>query len=193
VVTGSETAENGTITLDGNLIVSATGSLTLTNVTLAMDCSNDGEFGITVEPGGALSVAGSVITSATGKGFDFAVHGASFEMIDSELHGAGWGPEQGLGNSPSAASGERGLVIGTDNALLAGNTISRNHVGVILTDNAILSNTVHGGDGCCRIRGPAAPSECTAHLAITWSATRFAPQFTGASSRRLSRRGVLRQ
>jgi parallel beta-helix repeat protein len=151
VVTGPETVENETITLDANLVVSATGSLTLTNVTLAMDCSNDGEYGITVAPGGSLLIADSVITAATGNGFDFAVHGASFEMANSELHGAGWGPEQELGSSNAIDSGQRGLVIGTDEAILEGNTLSHNHVGAILTgagitltNNAIISNTIHG-------------------------------------------------
>jgi len=54
-----------------------------------------------VEPGGSLLIADSVITSATGNAFDFAVHGMSFETMNSELHGAGWGPEEvTLGEQP---------------------------------------------------------------------------------------------
>ena len=150
IVTGPETVAHQTIDLHGNLVVSTTGSLTLTDVTLVMHTPTDGAYGISVEPGGALRVADSVITSGTGSGFAFAVKGDAFRMTGSELHGAGWGPRQGLGNAVDATTGSRGLVIRTDGAVVEDSTLSHNHVGAILTgagitlaNNTIASNTVH--------------------------------------------------
>ncbi|MCK4451513.1 MAG: right-handed parallel beta-helix repeat-containing protein [Anaerolineae bacterium] len=150
-MTSSESVENQAVTLDGNLIVQSGGSLTLTNVTLTMTCQHNGEHRIEVEPGGSLFITNSVITAANENSFDFAVHGSAFEIHSSGLHGAGWGPEQELSNTGAITSGQRGLFVGTDNAVLDGNTLSGNHVGVILggsgitlSSNTIISNTVHG-------------------------------------------------
>lgn len=152
IVTGTEAVENEAITLDGNLIVKPGGSLTLRNVTLTIDCQYDGQYRIEVEPGGSLFVEGSEISAASlAHGFAFAVDGSAFEMEDSEVHGVGWGPEQELRDNEAILSGQRGLLIRTDNALLDRNIFSNNYVGVILassgvtlTHNTIVSNTVHG-------------------------------------------------
>ena len=58
---------NCTIVVTGDLIVASGGDLTLNNVTLKMNSSTGGEFGIVVDAGGALRVhKGSVITATNG-------------------------------------------------------------------------------------------------------------------------------
>jgi len=54
IVTDSTVVENQIITLPGNLVVAAGGSLTLQTVTLEMNGTYDGEFGIDVEFAGKL-------------------------------------------------------------------------------------------------------------------------------------------
>ena len=152
-VTGEETVQDKSVTLNGNLTVGAGGSLTLRNVTLNVNSQYDGQYGIEVEPGGSLFIYGSTIAAADEEhGFSFLVDGAAFEMKDSELHGAGWGPEDdSLGGEEAIMAGSKGLLIAADDAVIDGNTISNNHVGIIVagsdatvTNNNIHSNKVHG-------------------------------------------------
>jgi parallel beta-helix repeat protein len=152
-VTGEETVEDKAITLNGNLTVGPSGSLTMRNVTLNVNSQYDGQYEIEVEPGGALFIYGSTIAAADEEhGFSFLVDGSAFEMKDSELHGAGWGPEdESLGGEEAIMAGTKGLLIAGDNAVVDGNTISNNHVGLIVagsgatvTKNNIHSNKVHG-------------------------------------------------
>ncbi len=73
IVTGSETYQNQGITLRGNLIVKAAGSLTLDGVKLSFDPIGDSPIGITVEPEGSLVIRDSAITSESAAGFRFLV------------------------------------------------------------------------------------------------------------------------
>ena len=94
VVTGSEVVENQTILLNGNLEVEDGGDLTLRGVTLTMNNSYDGEYGILVKSGGVIAIESeTVITAAFDSAhFTFVVEeGAQFSMKDSELHRCGWG------------------------------------------------------------------------------------------------------
>ena len=84
-------------------------------------------------------------------------------MKDSELTRCGWGPDsEELGDKATILSGIRGLIVDTSNAVIEGNTLSNNHVGIILTgpgiildNNTIHSNKVHGilihGGSTCQI------------------------------------------
>ena len=155
VVTGTQVVENDAIALNGNLIVENGGNLTLRAVTLTMNNSYNGEYGIRVKSGGAITIEeGSVITATSDSDrFSFAVEsGARFLMRNSELSRCGWGPDsEDLWDKVPILSGMRGLVIDTSNAVIEGNTLSNNHVGIILTgygitldNNHIHSNKVHG-------------------------------------------------
>ena len=164
VVTGTQVVENDTIALNGNLIVENGGDLTLRAVTLTMNNSYNGEYGIRIKSGGAITIEeGTVITAASDSAhFSFAVEsGAGFLMKDSELSRCGWGPDsEELGDKATILSGIRGLVVDTSNAVIEENTLSNNHVGIILTgpgitlnNNNIHSNKVHdiyirGGSTC---------------------------------------------
>jgi len=124
VVTGNETYANQQIVLSSDLVVRSGGNLTLINVTLLVNCSYDGEFGITVEAGGCMNVlSGSVITA-----YDPAYHfyfyveaGAVFRMFDSELHYCGYGI-YGVEWCE--------FMICTSDAVIANSLLSRNLVGV---------------------------------------------------------------
>lgn len=155
IITGSEVVENQNILLNGNLEVEAGGELTLRGVTLTMNNSYHGEYGIRVKAGGAVTIEETTeITAASDSArFGFAVEsGAEFLMKDSKLSRCGWGPDsEELGDDATILSGIRGLVIDAANAAVEGNTLSDNYVGIILTgpgisldNNNIHSNKVHG-------------------------------------------------
>jgi len=119
-VIGMEVAENETIELSGNLTIKAGGSLTLRNVTLRMNVEHDGQYGISVEEGGALSIYNSNISSTTGFRFFFSVMVGSFVMKNSVLHDAGGGGGADWGGEPR----KRGLYVQADDAVIDGNLIA---------------------------------------------------------------------
>jgi len=80
---------NTTIVLDGNLKVT-TGDLTLDNVSLVMNCTVDGQYGINVSAGGTLNVINTNISAFNGSlHYKFAVYGCmTMELCDvSEMWG----------------------------------------------------------------------------------------------------------
>lgn len=82
--------ESQTIILNGNLIVQPAGRLTLNDVTLTLNSSYDGQYGIVVNQDGAMFINNSVVASENQlHTYNFAVHGSSFEMKNSELHHCG--------------------------------------------------------------------------------------------------------
>ncbi len=93
IITGAEVVENEIITLNGNLIVKNGGMLTLRNVTLTIDNSYTGQYGISAEPGSSISIYNSILSSSNLEyKFSFDVENAVFVMMDSELHGGGYAP-----------------------------------------------------------------------------------------------------
>jgi len=134
VVRGREVVQDLGVLLTGNLIVKGGASLTLRNATLAMDCRYDGEYGISVEPGGSLAIHGSIITAVPRQHrFHFTAHGDAFVMANSELHGCGWADVY----PPPDRADPRGLVLKTDGAVLLGNLISGNYMGAVLVGQRI--------------------------------------------------------
>jgi parallel beta-helix repeat protein len=65
IVTKNLILENASVMLNGNLSVSSKASLTLKNVNLTMNCSNDGEYGIKINPESSIFIYDSVIASPT--------------------------------------------------------------------------------------------------------------------------------
>ena len=130
------------IILNGNLTVNETGSLTLDNVTLLMNCITNGSYYIEVQPGGEMYILNnSNISSANEYRYLFWVKNDSkFEMRNSELHGCGYEWDN------------RGLLIETDNVTIESSTISHNYVGIslrgssnnIITNSSILYSTYYG-------------------------------------------------
>ncbi len=151
VITGTEIVQNADVLLDGNLTVQSGGSLTLRNTRLTLNGTYNGQYGIRVQAGGAITIeGGNVITATKDTGrFTFVVEpNAGFVMRDSELHGCGWGTPYGAGTGENTG----GLAIYTDNTLLEGNLFSNNFIGVTLwngagarlSGNRFLTNTWSG-------------------------------------------------
>lgn len=92
IIDNATTITGETIILDGNLFVNDGGSLTLDNTTLKMNCSKDGEFGIFIKNGGAITIKSNSYITKNGTGnFPFQVEaGASFSMADSKLEYCGY-------------------------------------------------------------------------------------------------------
>jgi parallel beta-helix repeat protein len=149
VITGTEVVQNTEVLLDGNLTVQNEGSLTLRNVWLNLNGTYNGQYGIRVQAGGAITIeSDSVITATKDTGrFTFVVEtNTSFVMRDSELHGCGWGiPYESYEDTT-------GLAIYADNAFLERNLFSNNYNGIALrgatnaqiTGNQFLSNLWSG-------------------------------------------------
>jgi len=157
IVTQEQTIENEAIILNGDLTVKDGGSLTLTNVTLKLNCDYDGQYRITVETGGSMFINRSNITAADLEHrFAFIVRGDAFVMRDSELHGCGWGREgkdQGI-PEPAPVSHDAegwsvaGLFIETDRAVIESNLISNNFAALVLegTGITVKSNNINSND-----------------------------------------------
>jgi hypothetical protein len=64
IITTTNTTSNKEIILNGNLTIAEGGSLTLTNVTLRVNCTIDGEHHIEVKNNGTLYINGSSIITA---------------------------------------------------------------------------------------------------------------------------------
>jgi parallel beta-helix repeat protein len=154
IVTGTESYSDQTIVLDGNLIVENGGNLTFEKVTFELKCHFDGEYSISVNPGGKFYVLdGSVITSYTpSNAYSFLVQpNSTFRMSNSELHSSGWHaviptPEQPMG-----------LSIFSDDAVVENCLISNNEYsilamsgGIVIRNNNITENEQGiniGGEG----------------------------------------------
>jgi parallel beta-helix repeat protein len=136
IVTGTESVENATIILNGNLIVESGGTLTLTNVTLRMDQSPSGAYQILANPGSGLIISKSTIEPLQeGYQFGISVKSAHFALTDSTLNGPGIPP------SIYAL-----WISDTNGATLEGNTINyansitlSNSMNTIIRDNTITS------------------------------------------------------
>jgi parallel beta-helix repeat protein len=132
IVTNDTVVENETIVLNGNLIVEDGGNLTLMNVTLKMNCAENGSNYILVKNGGAMHVIdGSNITSNTPDGdhrFDFWVKKeAVFQMRKSELHECGYSP--GYGGYENS-----GLFIEADHSIISDCLFSDNKIGMTISN-----------------------------------------------------------
>lgn len=131
--------ESVVIVLDGNLTIESGGSLALSNVTLMVDCSFDGEHRIEVKGGGSLYIndtdgepstrgdASNITALNSSNSYLFWVDsGAVFQMNNSELHYCGY--NQAIGISYD------GLWINTNGTIVENNSFENNENGIILCD-----------------------------------------------------------
>ncbi|MBA3044196.1 hypothetical protein FP804_03565, partial [archaeon] len=130
IVMGDTFIENETllwndtvITLNGNLTINETGSLTLDNVTLIMNCTTNGTYHIEVQPGGEMYILNnSNITSANEYRYLFLVkNDSTFEMRDSELSECGY---------MYGSLEKNGLYIKANNVTIKNSTITNNYQGI---------------------------------------------------------------
>ncbi len=137
---------NETIVLNGNLIIEDNGNLTFRNVTLIMNCSKNGEFGIEVKDSGKFYILdydnnqettndrSNITANNPEYEFKFLVNsGAVFEMKNSELSECGYW------------QGKPGLTIKADNAVIDNSSFYNNWYGIYLSsssNNQITNNSV---------------------------------------------------
>ena len=150
---------NTTIILNGNLKVT-TGDLTLDNVTLIINCTSDGQYGINVSAGGALNLVNDNITAFNGAHhYKFAVFGnMTMDRCNvSEMWGDKANREEGGGVaifagetrilSSTISNGESSgiQVHGIAGPEITATTVSRNgHNGIMTFDNG--RPTIRGCD-----------------------------------------------
>ena len=132
IVTGTEIRENEEIILTGNLTIKDGGKLTFKNVTLKMNCAEEGEFYIEVQSGGEFYIldndennlttydASNITAVNPDYNYYFQVkNNGKLEMKNSELHECGYNK-----------FGYEGLRIESDNVLISHNLISDNYYGL---------------------------------------------------------------
>jgi len=132
VITEPTIVSNQEIVLNGNLIVRS--SLTFDNVTLRINSSYSGEYGIYVTEKASMTITGgSVLTSLTEDAmhrFVFAVYGSDFTMQKSQLS------ECSL------------FLVRTDNSVITDNQIAHSDYGIYVygaSSVTIIGNTITAG------------------------------------------------
>ena len=62
-INNTTSISNEVIILTGNMTIGSNGTVTLENVTLKMNLTDEGAFGINITPGGTLNILNSTITT----------------------------------------------------------------------------------------------------------------------------------
>ena len=145
VVTNVEIRKNETIILNGNLTIENAGFLEFQNVTLLMNCKNDGQYHIEVKSGGTFLIYDndennetsndSSIISAFNEDYEYVFwirRWSTVVMKNSELHECGY------------ESHNKGLIIESDDVIFDKNLISNNYCGLFIDsgDPIIINNTI---------------------------------------------------
>ena len=138
-VTTATTWSDETVLLEGNLTVGAGGDLTLSNVTLVVNSTFDGEYRLEVLSGGAIDLRANTTVIARDTGFPYAFQvrpNAAFAARDATVRDVGWSSYSGAGYD------ERGLYVAGTVATIDGLTVTDSPDGLVLfgTDDAVLSN-----------------------------------------------------
>ena len=92
VINNATVVTGETIEMTGSIIINDGGSLVLNGATIKMNCTTEGQYGITVKGNGAMTISGgSHITRAGSANYYFmAEEGASFSMTGSKLEYCGY-------------------------------------------------------------------------------------------------------
>ncbi|NIP35191.1 MAG: hypothetical protein GWN18_09595, partial [Thermoplasmata archaeon] len=158
VVSDTTVVSDQTVDLHGDLTVTATGSLTLTNVTLRLHLNNNGEHGIEVQTGGSLVIqdgdgdasttddASTVTAQPTSRSYHFKVRsGTTLRISNSFVTRCGYTGTTGNTNL--------GLFVATDTATVEGTVMDDclqglvlDHATITVTDSTISNCTYHGVD-----------------------------------------------
>jgi len=145
VVTGTESYYDEVFVLNGNLIVEDGGNLTLSKVTLKMNCTHTRQYIIEVKQGGIFcALDDSIITSFDPeKEYSFIVRqGSTFRMDNCALHHVGSGYDA------------KGLTIFSEDAVVENCLISYNTHGVVCGSGAVVrNNNMTRNDGGVVVEG----------------------------------------
>jgi parallel beta-helix repeat protein len=136
VVTSTESVENTSIILNGNLIVESGGFLSLTNVLLRMEQSPSGAYQILANPGSSLIISKSTIEPLQENyQFGISIKGANFALTESTLNGPGIPPAiYALTISDTNGATLKGNSINYANAITLSNSTN-----AMIDDNTITS------------------------------------------------------
>jgi parallel beta-helix repeat protein len=141
VINNSTSISDQTILLNGNLTVASTGNLTLRNINLKLNCTENGTYQIRVESGGTLLIENSNITTKDPKfKSNWEVEpDTDFKLINTKVSNFGWNENY------------LGLAIRTDYSIIENCTFTNSHVGVGFIDseygeiiNCKLENNFYG-------------------------------------------------
>jgi parallel beta-helix repeat protein len=147
IVTGTETVENQTIILNGNLTVAEGGSLSLRNVNLIVNCQYSGQYEIVVERGGVMTIETcNIVPSNLDFRYNFIVEGNDFILRETRLQGAGWQRPEDIINWTSLLKPwirYCSLNIIGNNSFIEGNQISDNFIALMIygSDSIIRNNS----------------------------------------------------
>ena len=158
VIDSDTFVENEVIVVNGNLFVQNDGNLTLTNVTLQMNCTYDGQFCIRVNSGGSLNIhSHSAVTAVNAShawylkassGTNIVFNGSSFsyagwEETTSGDHSGLWINSAGVKITHcSIQSNFRGIYFSdADDVIISHNSINNSLDGVLF-DGSCSDNNV---------------------------------------------------
>jgi hypothetical protein len=157
-VSDTTVVSDQTVDLHGDLTITSTGSLTLTNVKLRIFLASNGEYGIEVQAGGSLVIEDSDNLASTTadasvidaqpntRSYFFIVRsGTSLRISNSFIYRCGY-----IGTTGNT---QKGLFVGTDDATIEGTTLDDCNQGLILdhaiitvTESTVSNSTYHGID-----------------------------------------------
>jgi parallel beta-helix repeat protein len=133
VVNSTLAVTNQTLVENGNVTVESAGTLTLENDTLIMNGTSDGEYSITVDPGGAVYLNNTTVESGVAHaGYAFQVDGSKFVMEGSEVRGAGWCSDSSTCYHGMHSTSSAGLIVETSGATIRHSTFAADSLGLSL-------------------------------------------------------------
>jgi len=149
VLSGENCNVNDTqIVLNGNLTVY--GNITFKNVTLKINATYNGEYGINVANNGIFIVTASSITSTgNGKYFFYVDDTAAFNMTDSYLRDAGWTPPSG--SLPDGIRFRADEIYFHNNTVYTQIVFERAHNSLICHNTIIISPSAIAGAAALRL------------------------------------------
>ena len=105
IIADETTIKNETIILNGNLIITESGELTLYNSILKMNCTSDGEYKIQVNNSGKMNILWSTVQNGSSDhNFDWYFLGGSCGIISNST----------ISHVGYSGSGSQGIKIGFD-------------------------------------------------------------------------------
>jgi len=145
-VTVAKAYHDCTIVVSGNITVASGGSLGLSNVTLKMNSTFEGQYTITVGAGGAFrAYNGTVITASNvNNPFKFDVNATGTLEFDNVTLSH-------CGRTGALPPEWQGLYVESDNVRINGSDLSNNEYGIIdfggnitVTNSSLTNNNYHG-------------------------------------------------
>lgn len=160
IINETSVCDGENILLNGNLLINASGNLTLQNSVISFNSSYSGEFGIDVN--GSLTIADSTLQNESAYPYTFVSNvGASLVISNSFIHGCGYSAadnkKMGVYVKSSGSNIANTIFSGNYYALLvysagnsiSGNAISANYAGLKMdgSGNVISRNAFSDNSG----------------------------------------------